>query len=102
MVSNMVGQTTRSAPLPKKLVPQPPAGKDKEQRLVRGKRDGRVEEGGLLYPVHVEGLEAQGVDDVHVRVRPLAPLEHLGGAEVVRRVDGAGAPMPRHLPQVIG
>lgn len=53
------------------------------------------------HPVVIQRVEAQHVDDVRVGPLALAPLAHLGRAQVARGVDVAGAPAARHLAQVV-
>lgn len=53
------------------------------------------------YLVHVQRPNAQRINHVSASRRSLPPLLHLHGAHVMRRIDIAGIPPPRHLLQVI-
>jgi len=49
------------------------------------------------YPVLIDGINAHGVQDVHIHLGAPLMLGLLLGAEVVRRVDIAQLPPPVHL-----
>lgn len=54
-----------------------------------------LDEGEVL--VHVQRADAESINNIHVPHRPLPPLLHLDGAQVVRRVDVTNLPATGHL-----
>ena len=55
---------------------------------------------GKAYPVVIQRVEPQHVNDVLVWRPALPPLHHLSRAQVARRVHVADLPPPRHLAHV--
>lgn len=51
--------------------------------------------------VHIHRADSQGVNNIDAGRRPLAPLLHLDGAQIVWRVDIAGLPLAWHLLEVV-
>lgn len=51
--------------------------------------------------VHVQRSNSQRINHISATRRPLPPLLHLHGAHIMRRVNIARIPPPRHLPQVV-
>ena len=73
------------------------------EKKKRGGGEDVVEESSIddiakkTYPVHIEGLKTKHIDEVAFAGAGASPLAHLGGGQVVRGVDVAGAPAARHL-----
>lgn len=54
------------------------------------------------YLVHIQWPNSQCINNITTPRRPLSPLLHLHGTQIMRRVHIARFPPPRHLLQVVG
>lgn len=73
-----------------------------ERKVLPTSSASRTSKGATIgYLVQVERTDAQGVDDVAVSPRPLAPFGHFDGAKVMGGVYVAGLEAAGHLAKIV-